>query len=205
MGPVFIATLVLTHVRLALQVGGSVTKLKSSTNDEAYLVSFTAVFTDDESAADDGYSTFVYEVDAEGDAGAWLALPALPSWATAGRYRVVPRSSVYGEAESSPFGTVGGDTDSSLSSSLANATRPTSPLANSSNATGHPLTSPENAVDDDTVDDQMPINVGITDDTDEVDPSMIGTVSEPSFLKQLGIRLGYALRPQVQGTIKGAK
>ena len=52
------------------------------------------------------------------------------------------------------------------------------------------------AVDDDLVNDQMPVNVGITDDGAAAAQSEAsGAVTEPSFLKQLGIRLGYALRP----------
>ena len=117
-----------------------------------------------------------------GDAGAWMARPALPSWSTAGRYRVVPRSSVYGESEHCPFGGV--------------ATADASHLENSANATSHPRMPPGDAVDDDLVNDQMPVNVGITDDGAAAAQSEAsGAVTEPSFLKQLGIRLGYALRP----------
>ena len=165
------------------EVGGSVTKLTTGSGSQEFLVSLTAVYNDDESdASDDGYLAYVYQVDTEGDAGAWMALPALPSWATAGRYRVVPRSSVYGESEHCPFGGV--DT--------ADASR----LENSANATSHPRTPPGDAVDDDLVNDQMPVNVGITDDGAAAAQSEAsGAVTEPSFLKQLGIRLGYALRP----------
>ena len=93
-----------------------------------------------------------------------------------------PRSSVYGESEHCPFGGV--DT--------ADASR----LENSANATSHPRTPPGDAVDDDLVNDQMPVNVGITDDGAAAAQSEAsGAVTEPSFLKQLGIRLGYALRP----------
>ena len=59
-----------------------------------------------------------------------------------------------------------------------------------------PRTPPGDAVDDDLVNDQMPVNVGITDDGAAAAQSEAsGAVTEPSFLKQLGIRLGYALRP----------
>ena len=131
------------------EVGGSVTKLTTGSGSQEFLVSLTAVYNDDESdASDDGYLAYVYQVDTEGDAGAWMALPALPSWATAGRYRVVPRSSVYGESEHCPFGGVD--------------TADASHLENSANATSHPRTPPGDAVDDDLVNDQMPVNVGIT-------------------------------------------
>ena len=82
------------------EVGGSVTRLgdaasnASATDD--FLVAFTAIDDSDDNATSVGYETFVYQVARDGAIVSALVLPALPSWGTAGRYRVEPTSTVYG-------------------------------------------------------------------------------------------------------------
>ena len=89
------------------EVGGSVTRLgdaasnASATDD--FLVAFTAIDDSDDNATSVGYETFVYQVARDGAIVSALVLPALPSWGTAGRYRVEPTSTVYGESSTCPF------------------------------------------------------------------------------------------------------
>ena len=45
----------------------------------------------------------MYQVARDGAIVSALVLPALPSWGTAGRYRVEPTSTVYGESSTCPF------------------------------------------------------------------------------------------------------
>lgn len=89
------------------EVGGSVTKLLSAANNvsayEDFIVAFTAIDDTDDNATSVGYQTFVYQVNPDGDAVATMTLPVLPSWGTAGRYRVEPSLSVNGESADCPF------------------------------------------------------------------------------------------------------
>lgn len=85
------------------EVGGSITRL-DGTGD--YVVSFTAVMDvrdDDDDSADSGYIAQIYEVDQHEQIVAEWRLPALPTWSTAGRYRVVPADTIFGEAPNNPF------------------------------------------------------------------------------------------------------
>ena len=159
------------------EVGGSVTKLSTDGTYDGFVISFTAVYNDDDTSetddgSDDGYTTFIYQADSKGDAGAYMSLPPLPQWATAGRYRIVPRASVYGESQTSPFGAIddGGGKDAALTSNN---------IASRANSSAVP--SPGHAILDDVIDDQMPINVGITDDDKTAAAAAKGASLSSSF------------------------